>query len=87
MGCARFPPQRIVFRSNQGAMDMERYVHRRTWPCSRNVTRKSTVTSLFCITAPSEAQCKRPGAPNDSKAFLSQLGVTSIVATVSDFGW
>ena len=27
MGCARFPPQKIVFRSNQGAMDMEKYVH------------------------------------------------------------
>ena len=27
MGCARFPLQKIVFRSNQGAMDMEKYVH------------------------------------------------------------
>ena len=28
MGCALFPLQKIVFRSNQGAMDMEKYVHR-----------------------------------------------------------
>ena len=28
MGCALVLLQKIVFRSNQGAMDMEEYVHR-----------------------------------------------------------
>ena len=44
MGCARFPLQKIVFRSNQGAMDMEKYGHRENVACSRIVSRKRTVT-------------------------------------------
>ena len=79
MGCVLFPLQKIVFRSNQGAMDMKKYVHR------ENV---ALFKKRLAEAHTSEAQCKRPREhPNDSKAFLSQLGVTSIVATsVSDFG-
>ena len=44
MGCARFPLQKIVFRSNQGAMDMEKYGHRENVVLFKNLSRKRTVT-------------------------------------------
>ena len=79
MGCALFPLQKIVFRSNQGAMDMEEYVYR------ENV---ALFKKRLAEAHTSEAQSVNdPEAPNDNKAFLSQLALhQSLQLSVSDFG-